>query len=210
MNPKNSPVPASGKTEIGGDSADVLAADALAADARNEIDAAMRAARVFLAVIAQSVAEVEHRVTSPQLRVLVFIDSHGPQNLGAVAADLGVHPSNATRTCDRLVSAGLLDRRDNPADRRYLLLALSKQGRALVEKVMEHRRAAIAAVMQKMPPELRRSMGPVLDAFAQAAGEVPDNEHFALELHGRQGLSRPVLTRQGVSGSSMPETRPKN
>lgn len=170
------------------------------ADARDEIDAAMRAARVFLAVIAQSVAEVEHRITSTQLRVLVFIDTHGPQNLGAVAADLGVHPSNATRTCDRLVSAGLLDRKDNPADRRYLVLGLSKHGRALVDQVMEHRRAGIAAVLNRMPAELRRSMGPVLDAFAQAAGEVPDNDRFALGLHGSPA----------GNGTSLPGTEPKN
>lgn len=157
----------------------------------DEIDAAMRAARVFLAVIAQSVAEVEHLVTSPQLRVLVFIATHGPQNLGAVAVDLGVHPSNATRTCDRLVTAGLLDRRDNPADRRYLLLALSMQGRALVDTVMEHRRTAIAEVMNRMPATMRRSMGPVLDAFAQAAGEVSDDARFALILNDRPLKDRP-------------------
>ncbi|ALE07821.1 hypothetical protein AL755_13465 [Arthrobacter sp. ERGS1:01] len=167
----------------------------MAAESAGDIDAAMRAARVFLAVIAQSVAEVEHRVTSTQLRVLVFIATHGPQNLGAVAVDLGVHPSNATRTCDRLVAAGLLDRRDNPADRRYLLLALSAKGKALVDGVMEHRRAAIAAVMNRMPSALRRSMGPVLDAFARAAGDVTDDERFALELRDRplRGRSGPRI-----------------
>ncbi|WP_230085581.1 MULTISPECIES: MarR family winged helix-turn-helix transcriptional regulator [Arthrobacter] len=152
------------------------------ADGVDDVDAAMRAARVFLAVIAQSVAEVEHRVNSPQLRVLVLIATHGPQNLGAVAADLGVHPSNATRTCDRLVAAGLLDRTDNPADRRYLLLALSAQGKELVDTVMEHRRTAIMGVMNRMPPGLRATLGPALDAFAEAAGEVTDDERFALVL----------------------------
>lgn len=162
------------------------------ADSIDEVDAAMRAARVFLAVVAQSVAEVEHRVSSPQLRVLVFIATHGPQNLGAVAADLGVHPSNATRTCDRLVTAGLLDRSDNPVDRRYLLLALSGQGRALVDSVMEHRRSAIEAVMNRMPATLRRGMGPVLDGFAQAAGEVDDDERFALVLKDGPLQDRPA------------------
>ncbi|AIY00512.1 Transcriptional regulator, MarR family [Arthrobacter sp. PAMC 25486] len=161
------------------------------ADGVDDIDAAMRAARVFLAVIAQSVAEVEYRVTSPQLRVLVLIATHGPQNLGAVAADLGVHPSNATRTCDRLVAAGLLDRRDNPADRRYLLLALSAHGKELVDTVMEHRRTAIAAVMNRMPATLRATLGPALEAFAQAAGEIRDDERFALTLKDGPHRDRP-------------------
>jgi len=47
-----------------------------------------------------------------------MIASRGPLNLRSVADGLGVHPSNTTRTCDRLVATGLLTRRDDPADRR--------------------------------------------------------------------------------------------
>ncbi|MGP9503928.1 MarR family winged helix-turn-helix transcriptional regulator [Specibacter sp. AOP5-B1-6] len=183
--------------------ADCPPGPAVRADSPDEIDAAMRAARVFMAVVAQSVAEVEDRVTSPQLRVLVFIDTHGPQNLGAVAADLGVHPSNATRTCERLVAAGLLDRRDNPEDRRYLLLALSREGRSLVDQLMEHRRASIAAVLERMPAELRRGMGPVLDAFAHAAGEVTEAERFAVGLKETHEL-------QETRGPALAGTEPKS
>jgi len=78
---------------------------------------------------------------APQLRVLVLASMQGALNLGAVAEALGVHASNATRTVDRLVVAGLLDRRDSPADRRQLELRLTSKGRDLVESVMSHRRA---------------------------------------------------------------------
>jgi hypothetical protein len=52
--------------------------------------------------------------TLPQLRVLVVIASRGPQNLAGVAQGLGVHSSNATRACDKLVEAADLypDNRD--------------------------------------------------------------------------------------------------
>ena len=62
-----------------------------------QVSSVMRASRVLVSVVARSIAEVEDVVTLPQLRVLVMIASHGPQNLGSVAAALGVHPSNATR-----------------------------------------------------------------------------------------------------------------
>ncbi len=73
-----------------------------------EIDAVMLAARVFVAVTAQSVASVEDQVTLPQLRILVMIASRGPWWLipweseygrrGAAALDLvfrmiGLRPS---------------------------------------------------------------------------------------------------------------------
>ena len=68
----------------------------------------MVAARVLVAVSAQSVAAVQDELTLPQLRVLVMVASRREMNLGAVAEGLGVHPSNATRAVDRLVVAGLL------------------------------------------------------------------------------------------------------
>jgi DNA-binding MarR family transcriptional regulator len=145
-----------------------------------QVDAVMLAARVFVAVAAQSVASVEDRVTLPQLRVLVMIASRGPQNLASVAQALGVHPSNATRRCDKLVEAGLIDRSDDPADRRNLILQLTPSGRELVQQMTEHRRAAIEDVLGKMPVTLRGDLVPTLLAFAQAAGEVPPSEAWAL------------------------------
>jgi DNA-binding MarR family transcriptional regulator len=146
----------------------------------DDVDAVMLAARVLVGVSARSVALVEDDVTLPQLRLLVMVASRGPLNLAAVATGLGVHPSNATRACDRLVTAGLLDRRDNPDDRRHLLLELTPSGRALVVRVMNQRRAAIAEILDRMPRSRRRALVGVLRSFAAAAGELPDREVWAL------------------------------
>lgn len=146
----------------------------------DDVEAVMVATRVLVAVSAQSVAAVDDVVTLPQLRVLVMVASRGGLNLGAVAAGLGVHPSNATRAVERLVVAGLLDRRDDPTDRRHLVLDLSEDGRALVDRVMDERRAAIAAILERMPPSRRRALVPVLRSFAAAAGEVPDGAVWSL------------------------------
>jgi DNA-binding MarR family transcriptional regulator len=91
-----------------------------------------------------------------------------------------VHPSNATRTCDRLVAAGLLDRRDNPADRRHLLLTLTDAGRELVDAVMDRRRAAIGQILRAMPAADRAQLATVLTRFAQAGGEPQDTDLWAV------------------------------
>lgn len=77
----------------------------------DEVEAVMLAARMLVAVSAQSVAEVEDQVTLAQLRVLVMVASGAALNLGTVAKALGVHASNAKRVVDRLVTAGRLNRR---------------------------------------------------------------------------------------------------
>ena len=148
------------------------------------IDSALRAADVLLHVAAQSVMEVDHLVTSPQLRALVFIATRGPQNPGDLAVELGVHASNATRTSEKLVRLGLLERREDPVDRRYVQLTLTPEGLQLVERVIEHRRNAVAEVLAAMPPDDREAAVRAFDAFASAAGVEPSED-------GRFTLVRP-------------------
>jgi DNA-binding MarR family transcriptional regulator len=139
-----------------------------------EVQAVLAASRVLIGVAARSLAAVEDTVTLTQVRALVIVASRGPLHLAALAEDMGVHPSNATRACDRLVAAGLLDRRDNPADRRHLLLTLTDAGRELVDGVMDRRRVAIGQILQQMLPNDRAQLATVLSRFAAAGGE-PEN-----------------------------------
>ena len=146
----------------------------------DDVEAVLAATRVLVGVSAQSVARIEDEATLPQLRVLVMVASRRRMNLGAVAAALGVHPSNATRAVERLVVAGLLHRSDDPADRRNLQLELTGAGRALVDRVMDDRRAAIAEILDRMPASRRRALVPVLRSFAEAAGETPERAIWSL------------------------------
>ena len=150
-----------------------MAHEALAHD--EIVESVLAATRVLVAVSAMSVAESADTVTLPQLRVLVMLASRPSMNLNGVAARLGVHPSNVTRAADRLVAAGLLDRRDDPADRRNLLLGLTSAGCALVHDVMRRRRDMITEIVGQMPPEQRHRLGAGAAAFAAAADEVPSS-----------------------------------
>lgn len=132
----------------------------------------MAASRVLVAVAAESVAEVEAAVTLPQLRVLVLASTGAPLSVAGVAGSLGVHPSNATRTVDKLVTSGYLDRQEDPSDRRLVRLTLTGAGRALVEAVNEHRRDAISRVLEVMHPPARDELAASLEAFAAAAGAL--------------------------------------
>lgn len=144
------------------------------------VDAAMAAARVLVGLSAQSVAAVDDVVTLPQLRVLVMIASQGSLNLAAVAAALGVHPSNATRAVERLVVAGLLDRGDDPADRRNVVLELTGAGSTLVDRVMEHRRAAIVKILDQMPVADRDALAAAMSSFVTAAGDLSADAVWSL------------------------------
>ena len=144
------------------------------------VEAVLAAARVLVGLSAQSVAELADTVTLPQLRILVMVASRSPSSLGEVAHELAVHPSNATRAVERLVSAGLLRRRDDPADRRNLLLELSPSGQELVAGIMEHRRAAVGAIVDRMPAAHRDALGTGAAAFADAGDPIPRSAVWSL------------------------------
>jgi DNA-binding MarR family transcriptional regulator len=156
-----------------------MSSDAPADDA---VEALMAASRVITAAVAHSLATLDTAVTMPQLRVLVMITGRGPLNLAAVAEGLGVNPSNASRTCDRLVGAGLLDRREDHLDRRNVVLTLTRAGMQLVNAVMRERREVLEQVVQRMAAADRATLAAGLAAFTGAAAEVGDGRHDEAHL----------------------------
>ena len=126
-------------------------------DHREAVDLLMTTSRLMTAVVARTLAGVDQTVSVPQLRVLVMLDSDGPMNLTTIADGLGVNPSNATRTCDRLVTAGLVRRRADPRDGRAVSVALTAKGRRLVDSLMDARRLVLEDLVQHLTvTELRR------------------------------------------------------
>lgn len=133
----------------------------------------MVAAQALVGVAAQGVAEVEDRVTLPQLRVLMLVATRGGLNLNALASAMNVHPSNASRSCDRLVAAGLLMRTESSIDRRNLVLELTGEGQRLIDGLIDHRRAAVVTILEGLSEPRRRTLTAALRSFASAAGEAP-------------------------------------
>ena len=136
-------------------------------------DALLTASRLLVAISARSIGQVDETITIPQFRTLVILSNQGPINLATLAGLLGVQPSATGRMVDRLVAAGLIDRTPHPTSRRDLLAALTKRGRDVVRRVTAYRRAGIAAIVEKMPPEERHGLVGALKAFSAAGGE-PD------------------------------------
>jgi DNA-binding MarR family transcriptional regulator len=95
-----------------------------------------------------------------------------------LADRLDIHPSTATRLCDRLVRKGLIRRVERHADRRETEIVLASRGRRLVERVTQRRRRDLAAIAERMSEHELRDAIAALVAFAAAAGETPDAALF--------------------------------
>lgn len=135
------------------------------------LDEVVQGSFAFGAVIARALADATETVTMPQWRVLVLTAS-GPTNVSAVAEDLQVHPSNATRIVDRLVRAELIERGRDLRDRRNVTLTLTGKGLELVAQVIEHRRRRFEEILNAMDAPTRQAFGASMRAFAEAADRV--------------------------------------
>lgn len=140
-------------------------------------DAVLTASRLLVAVSARSIAAVDESLTLAQFRMLVVLDSRGPVKLTSLAEHLSVNPSTATRMVDRLAANGLVVRQASPTSRRELVLALSADGKRVVQTTTRRRRAEIRKIVSRMPAGTRVGLVDALVAFADAGGEpvVPDN-----------------------------------
>ena len=140
-----------------------------ATDERLDISQLMFASRAILAAAVRALESVDSSVSVPQMRVLVLLWTGEPLNLSAVAEGLGVNASNASRTCDRLVSAGLLNRGEDTIDRRHVTLTLTPRGRTFVERLMERRERELATIVARMSERERRRLMTALEPFNLAA-----------------------------------------
>jgi len=146
------------------------------------VSALLTASRALVGVSARSLARVEDAVTITQFRTLVVLEGHGDTRLNQLAERVGATPSTALRMVDRLIVARLVTRRENKADRREVLIALTVEGARLVREVTARRRAEIAAIVAAMPQEGRQGVVAALSAFAQAAGEATPSIDTATRL----------------------------
>jgi DNA-binding MarR family transcriptional regulator len=128
------------------------------------------AARALVAIVEAAREQARTRLSTSQLEALLVVEDKEGLNLGALAERMGVLLSSASRLCDRLVAAGMLERAASPVDRREVILTLTANGRALLEDLRADRRGRIAAVLGLMTPTARAAVVRGLREFTHAAG----------------------------------------
>ncbi|HVT77801.1 MAG TPA: MarR family transcriptional regulator [Acidimicrobiales bacterium] len=134
-------------------------------------EALLAASRALVGVAARSVADIGD-VTLPQFRALVLVSSRPRTTVSDLAAAIGIHPTSATRLCDRLVQKGLLRRTEAVDDRRQTDLHLTDRGQRIVDEVTARRRRDLDAIVARMGPAAAQAATEALLAFAEAADDA--------------------------------------
>ena len=106
---------------------------------------------------------------------LAIIDRQGPLSLSDVASRENLSAPTISKIVTRLEDLGLIERLADPTDRRVSLVAVSKDGAALLEQVRSSRTAYLHRKLSELSDDdLSRLLGalPVLEALATEHPEV--------------------------------------
>jgi DNA-binding MarR family transcriptional regulator len=92
-------------------------------------------------------------LTFPQLRALFLLERLGGLSMSALAEALGRAQPTVTGLVDRLVEHGLVQRAEQPTDRRITLIQLSAAGQALIDNLTLAGNTRTRQLIDRLPIE---------------------------------------------------------
>ena len=100
---------------------------------------------------------------------------HGKNSgVSEIGDQLGVSNAAASQAVDRLVQMGLIERTEDPDDRRAKRLALTQKGCELMEKGIEARGKWIEGLTDALTPEQQALITSALHLLTEAARKIED------------------------------------
>jgi len=107
-------------------------------------------------------------LTLSQCHTVMEIGLKGDMSLVDLASALGLDTSTLSRTIQGLVLIGLVERKTNEKDRRYVVLSLSEQGRKVYGEIDGVYNAFLAGVFERLPAEVHERILEDIGLFADA------------------------------------------
>jgi len=116
----------------------------------------------------------EADLTMGQLRALLVLRHRQPMSVSALSTAIRTSLGSGSALVDRLVRMGLVRRREDPDDRRIVLLELDDAGRAVLDRLVARRRALLRATLQRLSPADRQAVARALRLLTETMRAVAD------------------------------------
>ena len=126
--------------------------------------------RVVIGQLIRRLRAEQDRFSLSQGAVLGRLDREGPQSVSDLAAAERVRPQSMAQTVADLESAGLLDRRPDPNDRRRALVSLTEAGIEVLLASRREREGWLAGEIEKLSAEDRRTLARAVELIDAIAG----------------------------------------
>ncbi|MGI5836978.1 MAG: MarR family transcriptional regulator [Chloroflexota bacterium] len=129
--------------------------------------------------VARSLDWAGLELTMPQLKVLFLAGGAEPMPAGKIARALGMTLSTATGVVDRLVNQGLIQRLENPNDRRIVLLQATPAGAELLERLLSAGLRYFHEILDRLSLDDLRTVARAFDILHETAMAIESNQRSA-------------------------------
>lgn len=123
---------------------------------------------------------LEIAITMPQAKTLYLIAAAGELHMAELVARLGVSLSTVSGLVDRLVDAGWAVRRDDPADRRQVMVAITPDGTEFLDRFRELGSHQFRRLLDLLDDTDLAAVSRALEALCTAADQMVAVDHAAL------------------------------
>jgi DNA-binding MarR family transcriptional regulator len=138
---------------------------------------------------------LEIDITMPQAKLLYLLGAAGELHMSDLVARLGVSLSTISGLVDRVVDHGLATRREDPADRRQVVVGLTPEGDAFIDRFRELNARQMRDLLARLDDDELEQVRLGLAALARAAGPSPSPARPGAITPGGQA-PRPVTGRE--------------
>jgi len=140
---------------------------------RPSIDDALAGYRRFHRALMNSSARKwrDLDLSMQQMRAMHVLRDEGEVAIGRLAEVFGFGMPAASLLADRLVREGFAERREDPTDRRRVLIRLSRAGDRLMNELIEGSHVHLRKWMSSLSPDDLETVARAWHLMADAAGE---------------------------------------
>jgi DNA-binding MarR family transcriptional regulator len=117
--------------------------------------------------------ENAHGLTIPEWRMMAVLGRFAPLSSQEVGDRTAMDKAKVSRALQRLISAGLVKRRSNPSDNRQNMLALSRKGRAMHDRIVPQALELERELTEVLSPEERRMLDALLARLQDRVDAMP-------------------------------------
>ncbi|WP_196807634.1 MarR family winged helix-turn-helix transcriptional regulator [Candidatus Solirubrobacter pratensis] len=116
----------------------------------------------------EMVAELDSSFS--QVKMMFLLEDGGEHSVKEIATHLGLSLPAASRAVDGLIQRGWVTRRESAEDRRSRLVALTDDGRAVVDRVLRARLKTLERFAEELTPQerdgLAKALLPIVERIA--------------------------------------------
>lgn len=111
-------------------------------------------------------------LSMPQFSVLMQLHYRGACGMSRISEGYDITPAAASQLVDKLVHSGLIQRVEDPNDRRAKLLSLTDKGEELVQQGIEERYRWVEELAERLTTEERVQISEALDIMTRVARDL--------------------------------------